>query len=216
MMAEAPSENMPSERRLAECPVCGYPTPTPPAERCPECGTVFAVELARRTKFLLGSRKFVYAGGVILILPLLLLALAVVFSEIHRGWEVVPPTVFFSFLALGGLWLHTTKVEPSRQMLWGATIRCGIPITIMPTAFTVLGFYFVHLRYYGTTSRASGQMGSALTVLFAIVAASMIAIMVHVWRRHGFQWFSRAGAGVVMRLLGLFLTMILLWLFGSI
>jgi hypothetical protein len=59
-------------------------------------------------------------------------------------------------------------------------------------------------------------MGSALTVLFAIVAASMIAIMVHVWRRHGFQWFSRAGAGVVMRLLGLFLTMILLWLFGSI
>jgi hypothetical protein len=212
MMAEAPSENMPSERRLAECPVCGYPTPTPPTERCPECGTVFAAELARRTEFLLGSRKFVYAGGVILIL----LLLAVLFSGIHRGWEEVPPTVFLSFMALGGLWLHTTKVEPSRQMLWGATIRCGIPITIMPTAFTVLGFYFVHLRYYGTTSRASGQMGSAFTVLFAVVAASMIAIMVHVWPRHGFQWFSRAGAGVVMRLFGLFLTMILLWLFGSI
>jgi hypothetical protein len=53
-------------------------------------------------------------------------------------------------------------------------------------------------------------------VLFAIVVASIVAIVLHVWLRHGFQWFSRAGAGVVMRLFGLFLTMILLWLFGSI
>lgn len=210
MMSEAPSENVPSERRLTECLVCGYPTPTPPPERCSECGTVFAAALARRTKFLLGSRKFVYAGGVILMLVLL----AGPTPLVTRGWEPVFILAAISSGVLCVLWLFTDTSSLLGDLYWGTVARCGVPIALLPTTLSVIWSSYGRHVTLGNMSQLSSKLESASLALFAVIAVSTIAIMLHVWLRHGFQWLSRAGAGVLIRCLLLLLFLIPFALIG--